>query len=127
MRHAELVDRIGKLGARLITELDTELIMHYNPDARHIRTSVPFRRGFPDMVIAGIGGTLFAELKCRHDTLSPDQRKWADMLGRGGLTWVSWSPLDLFSGRIETDLCVLSDRYGQLGGYPATGSPAAAT
>lgn len=125
MRHGELVDRIGKLGARLITELKSDLIMHYNPDARHIRTTAPFRRGFPDMVISGIGGTLFAELKCRDDTLSPDQRKWSDMLGRGGLTWVTWQPADLFSGRIETDLCVLSDRYGQLGADP--GSPAGAT
>lgn len=113
MRHTELVRRVGEAaaaaGARYGTGPDT-LILHYAVDSRRIRTKEPYRAGFPDVVVVGPGGSLFAELKCGDDTVSRDQRAWSARLTGAGQLWVEWRPLDLLSGRIETELASLCVR-----------------
>lgn len=117
MRHGELADRIGELAEKISRELSADhcvIVINYNPDSRKLRKTGPFRRGFPDLVICGLGGVLFAELKCLDDTLSPDQRLWQRMLSDAGQRHVVWEPMDLLTGRIETELAKLADRYGFL-------------
>ena len=56
--------------------------------------------GFPDLVISGPRGTIFAELKTNGSSLTPDQRHWGSMLQRGGEQWYIWRPRDLDAGVI---------------------------
>ena len=86
------------------------LRIDYNPDSRRIRKDPPFGRGFPDLVIAGPGGVVFAECKCADDTMSREQRLWSAMLLGAGATWVVWEPIALFTGQIETELAALCVR-----------------
>jgi hypothetical protein len=114
MRHGEFVRRVGELAADVGERYGSgpeTLALHYAPDSRKIRTKLPYRAGFPDVVAAGPGGSLFAELKCRDDTVSPAQRGWGARLTAAGLLWVIWEPVDLLSGRIETELAALCVRY----------------
>lgn len=57
--------------------------------------------GFPDLVIAGRRGVLFAELKTAHGSLSPHQTVWKYSLISAGEVWILWRPEDLLSGAIE--------------------------
>ena len=123
MRHTELVRRVGTIAAAAGERYGTgpsTLILHYATDSRRIRTTAPYSPGFPDVVVAGPGGLIFAELKCRDDTVSKDQRRWAGRLAGAGQLWVEWRPIDALSGRIETELAALCVRYS----YP--GEPARA-
>lgn len=52
-----------------------ELLVYHVPDSRAVTG-----RGFPDWVIAGPGGMLFAEDKAPGETLLPEQRQWWDAL-----------------------------------------------
>jgi hypothetical protein len=116
MNHGQLVDRVGELALAASRLYGFDLLIQYNPDSRRIRTKPPFRRGFPDLVVVGPGGALFAELKCRDDTMSPDQRAWGSYLVGAGQTWVVWEPIDTLSGRIETELGALCVRSRYLDG-----------
>lgn len=51
--------------------------------------------GFPDLVIAGPGGVVFAELKSEKGSVSLSQTEWLDMLTLGGATAVVWRPSDM--------------------------------
>lgn len=70
-----------------------DLCRHHRLLAFHIRDS---RRnigvGFPDLVIAGIGGVIFRELK--NDTLqpTPEQMTWLGTLAEGGADAKLWRP-----------------------------------
>lgn len=114
MSHADLIRRIGELaadaGEKYGTGKDT-LILHYATDSRRIRTKEPYQSGFPDVVIVGPGGTMFAEAKVGDDTVSPAQRRWGARLTGAGQLWVVWRPIDALSGRIETELASLCVRY----------------
>jgi hypothetical protein len=110
MKHGQLVTRVGELALEVGARYGAELQISYNPDSRKIRTKPPFRRGFPDLVIVGPGGAVFAELKCADDTVSPEQRGWLGRLTGAGLTAVIWEPLDTYTGRIETELAALCVR-----------------
>jgi hypothetical protein len=113
MRHSELVKRVGEIAAAAGEKYGTgaaTLVLHYATDSRRIRTKAPYRPGFPDVVIVGPGGTIFAELKCGDDTVSQDQRRWAGRLTGAGQLWVEWRPIDALSGRIETELAALCVR-----------------
>jgi hypothetical protein len=48
--------------------------------------------GFPDLVIAGVGGVIFRELK--NDTLqpTPEQMTWLGTLAEGGADAKLWRP-----------------------------------
>lgn len=111
IRHGEFVTRIGELALQVGKQWSADLQLHYHPDSRKIRTKAPFRAGFPDLVAVGPGGVILAELKCGDDTVSAEQRGWIARLVGAGLTAVIWEPIDLFSGRIETELASLCVRY----------------
>ena len=78
---------------------DRHLLLFHCRDSRR-----SFGRGFPDLVISGVRGTLFAELKTNGGSLTPDQRHWGSLLQKGGERWLIWRPRDLQAGIIEKAL-----------------------
>ncbi len=50
--------------------------------------------GFVDLVIAGHGKLIFAELKSENGSLSDNQRKWAEVLVSTGARVYLWKPSD---------------------------------
>ena len=110
IKHDPFIRRIGELALEVAQRYGAVLRIHYNPDSRRIRKDPPFGRGFPDLVIAGPGGVVFAECKCADDTVSREQRTWGAMLLGAGATWVIWEPIALFTGQIETELAALCVR-----------------
>lgn len=84
---------------RAVSRLCEERLLHWthNPDSRRALG----HKGFPDLVIAGQRGTIFAELKNDRTTLTADQRRWGSMLHP---RWTVWRPRDLQAGVIQTAL-----------------------
>lgn len=64
--------------------------------------------GFPDLVIAGPRGLLFAELKTMTGRLRPEQETWRDLLLQGGAAWHLWRPDSLTDGTIGRHLAQIS-------------------
>jgi hypothetical protein len=88
----------------LVEELAAELglLTHFCADARKCRGY----RGFPDLVIAGPAGVIFAELKVADRDTGPLQNLWLwtldSAVGRSALVHaVKWRPADLDSGVIR--------------------------
>ncbi len=50
--------------------------------------------GFPDLVIVGPGGTIFAELKSTTGRVSASQTEWLDALKASGEQVILWRPED---------------------------------
>lgn len=50
------------------------LTWHHETDSRKSK------KGFPDLVIVGIGGVAFLELKSEKGKVRPDQQEWIDAL-----------------------------------------------
>lgn len=66
-------------------------------------------QGFPDLQIIGPGGILFRELKTEAGMqpgkgLRPEQTTWRYRLTAAGQDWAIWTPKDLDSGLIESEL-----------------------
>jgi hypothetical protein len=110
IKHDGFIRRIGEVALDVGQRYGAVLRIHYNPDSRRIRREAPFGRGFPDLVIAGPGGVVFAECKCADDTVSREQRAWGTALLGAGATWVVWEPIVLFTGQLETELAALCVR-----------------
>lgn len=68
------------------------------------------RRGYPDLTIAGPGGTLFRELKTMTGRVSAAQQKWLDTLSEGGEDAKVWRPIDLLNGTVDAELAVIARR-----------------
>jgi hypothetical protein len=60
--------------------------------------------GFPDLVIAGLQGLVFAELKAEYGTLDREQTVWRYRLISAGQRHYVWRPSDLASGQIRDTL-----------------------
>jgi hypothetical protein len=60
--------------------------------------------GWVDLVILGLGGAIFAELKVPGDRVRPAQREVAMRLQAADLNYQLWTPADLRSGRIQAEL-----------------------
>jgi hypothetical protein len=60
--------------------------------------------GFPDLVLAGHGRLIFAELKRERGRASIAQLRWKDELTEAGVEVYVWRPSDWSSGRIEAVL-----------------------
>jgi len=60
--------------------------------------------GFPDLVIVGRGGVIFAELKSAKGRLSHEQQEWIGDLHMASQRVVVWRPEHWMSGEIEREL-----------------------
>ena len=82
------------------------LLVHHCRDSR----ACDGNKGLPDLIIAGPGGVIFAELKSEDGERSADQDLWAWTLTRacdGGsvrMDYQLWRPTDLTSGLIRAEL-----------------------
>lgn len=61
------------------------LVFHDNDSRRN-------NPGFPDLVIVGSRGVIFAELKAETGRLRPDQETWLLKLRQAGAQAVVWRP-----------------------------------
>ena len=82
------------LGAVLELARILGVLAHHEPDSRR---SDP---GFPDLVLAGKRGVVFAELKTEDGQLSRAQTSWRWRLIASGASWFLWRPANLESGEI---------------------------
>ena len=64
--------------------------------------------GFPDLVIAGIGGVLWRECKTQAGGTSPTQRRWGYILQASRQDWAVWRPRDLLDGTIARQLTTIA-------------------
>ena len=101
MTEAELLARIGEL-ARSRGLLWVHVTAPYMGRSEHRGDY-----GFPDLVIAGPGGQIFAELKA-GGRLDPEQARWRDVLQAAGASWRLWRPADLLTGEVAAELDALS-------------------
>lgn len=69
------------------------------------RRSAP---GFPDLVIVGRNGVIFAELKSSTGKVAVSQQEWLSALSDAGQTAVVWRPEDF--GQIQAALHALAER-----------------
>lgn len=60
-------------------------------------------KGFPDLVVSG-RSVLFRELKADRGRLSPEQVLWVAALKVARADVAVWTPADLRSGRVESEL-----------------------
>lgn len=84
-------------------------LVHHDRPARTKHgwvTPVQGNAGFPDVVIVGPNGVLFAELKKASSVLTAAQRQWLDRLGPHGRLW---RPVHWHDGSIRADI----DRIGR--------------
>jgi hypothetical protein len=68
--------------------------------------------GLPDLVIAGPGGLVFAELKSAAGELSAGQQawQWALHTASSRTPFRLWRPADWADGRIQSELALLSGK-----------------
>jgi hypothetical protein len=93
MTEAELMEAIRAMVR------DLGLLAFHAADSRR-----SWGRGYPDLHIAGRGGSIFRECKTEGGSLSAEQREWGDMLKLGGENWRVWRPRDLLDGSIGREL-----------------------
>jgi hypothetical protein len=79
------------------------LLWHHCPDSRRCKGN----RGFPDLVVAGPGGLLLAELKMPGGETSAEQDLWGWTIYQAFSTIRLWTPAGLENGVIERELRML--------------------
>lgn len=96
MTHDELLqlvtDECDRLG----------LLWHHPPDSRRERA------GWPDLVIVGQRGVIFAELKSTDGRVTQAQRHVGRQLLGWGHSWYEWRPADWRNASIKARLYLLS-------------------
>ena len=85
---------------------DLGLLRYHTHDSRRSP------RGFCDLVICGLGGVAFRELKTQRGKVSREQQVWLDALAAAGADAGTWRPADLLSGRIARELAALAGLRG---------------
>jgi hypothetical protein len=68
------------------------------------RRSVP---GWPDLALCGSRGFMLRELKAANGRLKVEQQHWGLILRAAGQNWDVWRPVDLQSGRIQSELLAI--------------------
>lgn len=91
MTHDEVVAEIQRRAG------ERGLLSHYCGDSRHCRGD----RGFPDLVVAGLYGTAFLEVKTGFKGFSPAQTTWTYQLLSGGETALMVRNEDLADGTLN--------------------------
>lgn len=74
--------------------------------AYHTHDSRRSEPGFPDLVIVGMNGVLYRELKTAKGRVSPDQKYWIYALNAAGEDAGIWRPSD-WPTRIQSELTAL--------------------
>lgn len=64
----------------------------------------PDWKGWPDRLLIGQHGSLWAELKSEFGRATRDQLAFGQRLQDAGGTWFLWRPSDLIDGTIEREL-----------------------
>jgi len=64
--------------------------------------------GFPDLVISGVGGTIFRELKNNTLQPTPEQMRWLGTLAEGGEDAALWRPDAWHSDEVAQTLARLA-------------------
>ncbi len=87
-------------------ELQYEVISLCNRLGLHVHHCAMNRSqaGFPDLVIIGRRGVRWRELKILPDAPTSEQRLLGYKLTAAGHDWKVWTPAELASGEIETEL-----------------------
>lgn len=91
------------------------LVAHFRPAKTDKGWRTPVEgdgKGFPDCVIAGPGGVIFAELKADGKHPDAQQRRWITTLGAAGADIRIWQPKHLHIGGIEYALKRLAKPRG---------------
>lgn len=81
-----------------------ELAKAFGIRAYHTHDSRRSPAGFPDLVLAGRRGVIFAELKSAGGAMRPEQVAWKYQLLASGQRWRLWRPADWTTKVIEADL-----------------------
>jgi hypothetical protein len=76
----------------------------------HTFDSRKSNKGFPDLVVCGIGGVLYRELKTADGSVSPAQKKWLQALADAGQDAGIWRPDDVESQRVWKELRAVAYR-----------------
>ena len=92
MTEAQLLEQVTELAKWL------GLLVYHTRDSRR---SQP---GFPDLILAGRRGVIFAELKSATGQLSSHQHAWKWTLLASGQDWRLYQPADWESGLIYAEL-----------------------
>lgn len=92
-----------------LLELVTQLAQWLGLLAYHTRDSRGSQAGFPDLVLAGKGGVIFAELKSDRGRLTGAQQEWRYTLLAAGCQWQQWRPADWYSGHIVAEMKRISE------------------
>ena len=98
MTEAELLAEVTALCDRL------GLLWFHRTDTPRSSQGTP---GFPDLVVLGPGGLIFAELKSNEGQTSADQDRWAWNLHNTfdlNSPWRLWQPTDLHYGWVKEEL-----------------------
>jgi hypothetical protein len=92
------------LGAVLELAGSLELHCHSCPDSRQCHGDP----GLPDLIIVGVRGVIWAELKTGGGRLSGPQQNWRYTLQASGQKWRLYQPADWDSGLIQAELRVIA-------------------
>lgn len=90
-RVAELAERYG-------------VLLHHCGDSRYCAGDA----GLPDVVLAGLRGVLFRELKSSPRTVTPAQNAWRLTLRAAGVDAGLWLPSDFRSGAVEREIAAIA-------------------
>lgn len=74
----------------------------------HVPDSRRMRAGLPDLIIIGLGGVIYAEIKTGTGVLNPAQRKIISLLRKSHQQVYVWKPGNLRSGQIYAALVEIS-------------------
>jgi len=89
---------------RQLQQSVTDLCRVFHLLCYHTRDSRGSAAGFPDLVIVGDKGILYAELKSKAGKLTIEQGCWRDGITAAGGVWRCWRPADWHSGDIRAEL-----------------------
>lgn len=96
-----MTERVLPAVVELLGEYHGRLLWHHDKDSR-LTEGDP---GFPDLVIVGRHGMLWAEVKPHAgSTLRPGQGRWKHQILAAGGRHVIWTQADLDSGKVRSDL-----------------------
>lgn len=106
---------VARLPVRDMTERQlqqsvTDLCRVFHLLCYHTRDSRGSAAGFPDLVITGPRGIIFAELKTAHGKTTIEQRCWEAGIREAGGSYALWRPAHWHSGEIREALAALCAR-----------------